>query len=74
MIGISILGILGHATGLQTLPFALFTLLGYMQLYNKIDVKLYILILSVIMILINISIFSWLDILLWLFTFVVFAL
>jgi hypothetical protein len=74
ILAVAILGALNNATGLQLLPMAIFAVLGYIQLYAKKDVKLWIIVLSVIMIGINLMTFSLVDVILWLATLIVFAI
>lgn len=74
MLGLAIFCVFGNVTGLQLFPLGLFALLGYMQLYGKKDVRLWIIILSALMIVINLSVSSLADLVVWLFTLIVFAI
>lgn len=75
MLGIALVATLfAEGTALQILPFSIFALLGYMQLYAKKDVRLWIVLLSALMILINLSIVSWVDVAAWIFTIIVFII
>lgn len=53
------------ATGIQALPFLAIAVLTGFNVYTEKDLRVWIIVLSVLMVLINLSLFSWIDIVAW---------
>lgn len=74
-IAVTILSVFNSTTtGMQVLPIGAFVILAYMHIWGKKDMKVWILVLSALMFLVNLITFSLADEVLWLLSLVVFAL
>jgi len=73
MVVVTILCAIGEATGLQLLPLALASGLIGFDVYGKKDMRVAILVTSILMVLINLSLLSWIDVALWVFIAIVFS-
>jgi hypothetical protein len=72
--GLALLSVLGGATALQLLPFALFMFLAYEDIKKRHDMKTAIVALSIIMLTLNLAVDSVTDVIAWLIAGICFML